>query len=320
MFNNYEDFFTQTALLEAVANTNYVPGQIGSSGLFETRALSGTKMALEEQPANGGATLMTATPRGTASKAATLARRAVHTFETAHYRVDGAVYADEVLNMRASGANAVGELITTRRDETLAMLRRDVDLLLENLRLNTLITPDNAFGFKPADVVVAFQTDATKTRAELFTKVIKPIEDALGGIPFSGIDLYCSDGIWDDVIENKGIKDTYLLSLQAQSIRGDGRDSFMWGGINFIRYRGAGTTVITANKAIAVPRGVPGLFLQGFAPADTIDSVGAGALGTPYYPQAYPIDSGNRGWHIEMQTNPVMVCTRPAVVQTVAMA
>ena len=143
MFNNYADFFTSTALLEAVAATNYIPGQLGESGLFETRALSGTKLALEEQPANGGSSLITSTPRGTPSKGATLARRKVHTFETAHYRVDGAVYADEVLNLRASGANAVGELITTRRDETPAMLRRDVDLTLEKLRLSALISPDN---------------------------------------------------------------------------------------------------------------------------------------------------------------------------------
>lgn len=313
---NYTNFFTGTQLLQAIAAQPYIPSQLSS--LFETRGLAGTKLALEEQPANGGA-IMAASARGTPSKAATMTRRKVHTFDTAHYRHDAAVYADEILNARASGSMA-GESIQARRDETLTLLRRNTDATLEALRMACLVTPTNAFGTKPVDAVIAFQTDATKTRAAIFNSIVKPMETALGGVPFSGIDVWCSDGIWDDVIENKAIKDSYMYSQQAQALRGDTRDEVTWGGVTFKRYRGAGTTVITADKAIAVPTGVPGMFLQAFAPADTLDAVGAGQLGQPYYVQAYPIDSGNRGWHLEMQTNPVMVCTRPTAVLTLAMA
>jgi hypothetical protein len=317
MFSNYLDFFNATTLMDAVAKQPFVPGQL--TPLFETRQLIGTDLALEDQAAQGGA-ILSESSRGVPSKTALLERNKVHTFKTKHYRADGAVHADEVLNARAAGASAVGELVASRRDMVLASMRRDIDATLEKLRVDTLTTPDNAFGSKPADAVVAFQTDATKTRGEIFSKIIKPMEDALEGIAFTGIDLYCSNGIWDDVIENKNIKDTYLYSLQAQAIRGDGREFFSWGGINFIRYRGAGSIDLPANKAIAVPRGVPGMFVQAFAPADTMDSVGAGAVGLPLYVQAYPIDNGNRGWHLEMQTNAVAVCTRPTAVLTVAMA
>jgi hypothetical protein len=312
---NYADFFTGTQLLQAIAKQPYIPSQL--SGLFDTRGLPGTKLALEDVPAQGGA-IIAASARGTPSKAATMARRAVHTFDTAHYRHDAAVYADEVLNARATGS-MVGELIAARRNETLALLRRNVDATLESLRMAALITPTNAFGSKPADKTIAFQTDATKTRAAIFTQIVKPIEDALGGVPFTGIDVWCSDGIWDDVIENKAIKDTYMYSQQAQALRGDTRDEVTWGGVTFKRYRPAGNIAITADKAIAVPTGVPGMFIQAFAPADTLDSVGAGQLGQPYYAQAYAIDGGNRGWHLEMQTNPVMVCTRPTAVITLGM-
>ena len=277
MFNNYHDFFTATALLEAIAETPYVPGQLAD--IYETRALSGTKLALEEQPANGGTELMTATPRGTPSKAATLARRKVHTFDTAHYRVDGAVYADEVLNMRATGANAVGELITARRDETLAMLRRNLDLTLESLRLTTLITPNNAFGSKPAAAALVLANDATKTRQNIYQVIIKPMEAALAGIPFSGIKVLCSTGFWEALLGNKEIRDAYLYLAQAQSLTGDTRDTVTYAGVTFERYRGAGSVVITANEAIAIPMGVPSLFIQAFGPADTLDSVGAGGIG-----------------------------------------
>lgn len=36
-----------------------------------------------------------------------------------------------------------------------------IDGTLESLRMSTLLTPTNAFGTKPADAVIAFQTDAT---------------------------------------------------------------------------------------------------------------------------------------------------------------
>jgi hypothetical protein len=317
MFNNYLDFFTSTALLESVAKAPYIPGQLAP--LFETRGLVGTQMALEEQPSDGGG-VMTATARGTPGASLVLARRKVHTFNTAHYRKDGAVYADEVLNARALGPNAAAELITSRRDRVVAALRRDTDATLENLRMACLLAPSNAFGNMPADKVVAFQTDATKTRAVIMSQIIIPMETALDGVPFSGVRLLCSDGIWDDIIENKGIKDTYLLTAQAAELRGEPLRSFSWGGITFERYRGSSATAITTNKAIAIPEGVPGMFLQGFAPADTLSQVGAGQLGQPYYMQAYPLGDDDRGWRMEMQTNPVMVCTRPTAVFTVAMS
>lgn len=72
--------------------------------------------------------------------------------------------------------------------------------------------------------------------------------------------------------------------------------------------------------AKVVPTGVPGMFIQAFAPADTLDTIGVGAMGTPYWVQGYQIDGGNRGWHIEAQTNCVMVCTRPTAVLTIGLA
>jgi hypothetical protein len=55
------------------------------------------------------------------------------------------------------------------------------------------------------------------------------------------------------------------------------------------------------------------MWIQAFAPADTLDTVGAGQMGTPYYPQAIA-SADNRRWYMEIQTNCVMVCTRPSAV------
>ena len=112
----YTDFFTADELIASVAKAPYIPGRLADPAIFTTRALSGTRLALEDQALND-AELLSATPRGTPSKAQVLERRNVFTFETEHYRKDGAVYADEILNMRAVGVTNAREAITSRRDE-----------------------------------------------------------------------------------------------------------------------------------------------------------------------------------------------------------
>ncbi|MEB3214440.1 MAG: major capsid protein [Leptolyngbyaceae bacterium] len=318
MFNNYLDFFTQTALIKAIAQIPYIPGQLGSSGLFSVESLTGTQLAIEQQP-DGGASIVTSTERGNPSKIETLDRRKVFTFNTSHYRVDGAVYADEVLNARAAGANAVGEVLADRRNKTLARMRRHIDLTLEQLRLTALLTGTTEFGSRPAETTIAMGTDATKTRAKIYTEIIEPIEAALGGIPYTDIRVWCSSGFWEGILGNKEIRDAYLYTANAQQLTGDTRMMVSYGGVTFERYRGSGTSVITANKAIAVPVGVADLFIEAYAPADTFSQVGAGALGSPYYVDSYPIDSGNRGFRLEIQTNPVMICTRNDAIQLVGL-
>ena len=76
-----------------------------------------------------GAQLITKTARGAPSRIASLEKAKVHTFETEHYRVDGSVYADEVLNMRAAGnASAAVEIIQKRRDALITRMSSDVDI------------------------------------------------------------------------------------------------------------------------------------------------------------------------------------------------
>lgn len=317
MVDFYSDYFTAEALTDAILEQQYVPGRLGELGIFENRPLAGTRIAIEEQPSND-ASLITSTPRGTPSKAATLVRKKVHTFQTSHYREDSAVYADEVLDIRGSGVTLARDIITTRRDEVLALLRRKIDYTLEDLRLQCVNSPDNAFGSAPAAAVVAFGASDTAIRSAIFTNITKPMESALGGTPYTGLLALCDDTYWTALIESKTVRESYLNQQAANELRSQGpTDSFSYAGIRWERYRGAGTTVVTSGQAKIIPLGVPGLFIQGFAPADTLDSIGSGALGTPYYVQSYAIDGGNRGWHIEAQTNPVTVCTRPSAILSI---
>jgi hypothetical protein len=310
MFDAYRDYFTREQLMAAIAKAPYIPGRLAE--YFESIPLTSTVLALEDQPTNG-ASILAGVPRGTPSKIETLEKRNVHTFVTNHYRADGKVYADEVLNARAYGATAAAEIITQRRDMLMARMRRDIDLTHESLRMAQMVTPTNAFGTMPGAQQVDLNTDGTKTRAEIFTKIIKPIESALDGIPYSGIYALCEDAIWAKLIENTAIKATWLNYQNANNLRNDPRELVFFGGVTFERYRGTGTVNLTSGHMRAFPVGVPQMWLQAFAPADVLTEVGAGAMGTPYYPQAIP-SADNRSWYLEIQTNCVMVCTRPTAV------
>ena len=310
MLDIYRDYFTRENLMASIAKAPYIPGRLAE--YFESIPLTSTVLALEEQPTNG-ASILSGMARGTASKIETLERRNVHTFTTTHYRVDGAVYADEVLGARATGATGMAEIISQRRDMLMARMRRDIDLTHESLRMTVVKTPTNAFGAVAGSQQIALNTDATKTRKEIFDKIIAPIETALDGIPFSGILALCGDTFWGKLIENAAVKATLLNYQMAQTLRNDPRETVFFGGVQWERYRGTGTVIMTTGEARVFPVGVPQMWVQAFAPADTMDQVGNGALGSPYWPQAYA-SQDNRRFYMEIQTNCVMVCTRPTAV------
>lgn len=314
----FRDYFTREQLLASLQKVPYVPGMLGAMGLFETVRLNSTTYAVEEQPLET-LTALTAVPRGTPSKIETLGKRSVKTFTTSHYRVDGAVYADEVLNVRALGVTGAAEVITDRRDRLIAKLRGDIDLTLESLRMACINSPTNALGSAPASAAVAFGASDSAIRTAVFNNILLPIESALGGLPYTGLTALCEDTFWLGLIESKTIKETYLNQVAANTLRGlpvDQMDAF---GVRWIRNRSGSGVAITTGKAKVFPNGVPGLFIQAFAPADTLDSVGAGALGDVYYPMALP-SPDNRMWKLEVQTNPLMLCTRPTCVLTIGLS
>lgn len=312
----FRDYFTRENLVRALEKAPYTPGQLGAAGIFETVGLTSTTFAVEEQTTDAGRVL-TAIARGAPRSQTTLDKRKVHTFTTATYGDQGTVYADEVLNARGAGVSGMAEVIQDRRDRVIRKLRLNMDLTHEKLRMDCLLSPGSTeFGSAGTEQTIAVQTDATKTRQEIFTKIIKPVEDALGGIPFRGIHVWCSDGYWSDLLENKQIRETFLNWQAAAELRGDPRQAFSFGGVMWERYRGTTACKITDDKAVVTPVGVPEMFWQAFAPNDTVESVGAGAMGQPYYMGSKPMtdSQGTKGMEMSIQSHPKVVCGRPGAV------
>ncbi len=314
----YRDYFSREELLRVLAAAPYTPGDLGSMGLFETVNLTSTTLGIENSTTDAGKVL-TAIARSAPRQNTTLDKRSVVTFGTQSFGDQGAVMADEVLNSRGAGTSGAKEVIEDRRARLVAKLRRTMDYTHEVQRMNTLKAPATTeFGSAASPVVIAVQTDGTKLRQEIFNKLTLPIEAALDGLTFGGITVMCSDGYWSDLIEAKSIKETFLNYQAAAELRGAVVMEFSFGGVMWKRYRGTSACKIADNQAIAIPSSVQGgeVFIQAFAPNDTIESVGSGALGQPYYMGSKPLtdSQGTKGWEVSIQSHPKMLCTRPSCI------
>jgi hypothetical protein len=315
----YRDYFTREQLLASVAQAQFIPRMLGEMGLFRTIGLTSTTLAIEALPDNDVAE-SAAIPRGGPPKPLQLEKRQVHTFTPASHAWNGAVMADEVLNARVAGTSGAAEVIQDRVNGVTEMLRNQADYQHEYLRMACLNDPSNAFGNAPAAEIVAFgSSDTVAVNLAIYQKIWLAMENTLKGIPFTGIDALCSDTYWQALIQSKTARETYLNTAAAASLRGIPMESINYGNVTWWRYRASGNIKITDGEAKIVPRGVPGLFVQAFAPDDTVESVGRGAMGSPYYLNSRPIDTpaGVKGYQITLQTHPVMVCTRPTAILTV---
>ncbi len=142
--------------------------------------------------------------------------------------------------------------------------------------------------------------------------LLESIEDSLGGLPFSGVRVLCGKTFWSSLIEHKMVKESYLATAAANTLRGDPRMEFEFGGVIFERYRGTSAVKIEDNDAYAIPEGVMNLFIARNAPADYVETVGT--LGQPMYAKQWEMEAG-RGIKMEAQANPLHLCTRPKAVK-----
>lgn len=201
------------------------------------------------------------------------------------------------------------ENIPERRDEIMAHLQLQADIQHEYERVKAITESSNALGSRPAPVVIALANDATKTRQEVLTKVLYPLEAALGDLTFDGVTILADNLFWATFGENKYIQS--ILDLQEK--RGDARDAVEFGGATWERLKASGKIKLPDNTAFAIPSGVANLFVQGFSPDETLDSIGSGELGEPVYPYAWELDRG-MGFDLVARTHPRMICARPACI------
>lgn len=327
-----DDAFGVVALTAAINKVPFVPGQISASGIFAEEGTNLTTISIEML--DGQLAMVAPSPRGGVGETIGKEKRNVRAFDIPHFQRDDAILADEVQGVRAFGTGDVLETVLEKVNARLARHARDLDTTLEHQRVgaikglvkdknaNTMIDLFNAFGVSaPADVNFHLDVDTTKVRS-ICTDVILSIEDALDATSYSGIRAYCGKTFWQNFIDHKQVRETYLNTAQAAELRGDvsGVYDFEYGGITFTRYR-TGSKAAAANSGGAafiadtecrfVVEGVADLFITRFAPADYNDTVNT--IGLPRYAQQ-TVMRNNKGIELDVQTNPINLCTQPGVL------
>lgn len=310
--------FTLTALTAAINNLPYAPMLLGS--MFEEQGISTLTAAVDIN--DGVLSLVPVAPRGAPGKVVTGETRSAIPFVIPHLPEAASLLADEVQGVRAFGSENQAEILMTKLNERLAQMRRNIDYTIESHRLAAImgnyidsngnnVSLFTTFGVAQQTHAMGWHVSNSSAARTKCTEVLAKIEDALGGIPFSGVRVLCGATFWASMLEDKDVKATYLNTQMAADLRRDPRLEFDFNGITWTRYRGTASVLVGASEAYAIPQGVPGLLITRFAPANYAETVNT--VGLPYYAKAEPLKFG-KGYELEAQSNPLNLVTRPAAV------
>lgn len=316
------DAFNFTKLIAAVSKIPYVPTKIGDMKLFAEEGVSTLTVAIEMQ--NGVLTLVPTAARGTPGPAKNPERRNVRDFRPVHLPQRVHVMADEVQGLRAYGSETDEETAMALLVKKMAVARRDLDVTHEWQRMGCIkgqvLDADGStviynyfteFGVTQQTQAWALTTSTTKV-LQLCVALKRMIEDKLGGVSNTGVTVLCSAEFMDAFTSHPAVTDTYKYQM-SQQLREDYRDGFEFGKIWWMEYRGAigSTRFIAANKAYAIPTGVPDLFKSVYAPAPWMETVNT--MGVPFYAKTKTLDF-DTGLDVQVQSNPLHICTRPDAI------
>jgi len=323
--------FGTIELTQGLYKQPYKPQMLGSMGLFTPRGITQRSFAIEEL--SGTLSLIQTSPHGAPPVEATHQKRTLKSFSTVHLAKGDTINASEVIGVRGFGVNdlvTIQGLINDRQRN----LMDSMELTFENMRLGAvqgIVTDADAstlynwfteFGISQ-DSEIDFDLDNAAPTSGAVRKccaqVVRQTLVASQGMwgPGARIVALCGDTFYDQLVNHAEVRTTYLNYQAAAALREPyAWDTFNYGGIQFINYRGCddGSSVcIDTLKAKFFPVGVPGLFQVIFSPLENETFVNT--PGIPYYAVSVP-DRDRAMWtRIELYSMPCFMCTRPKMLQ-----
>lgn len=316
-----QDAFKVTSLTESINKLPFVPSKLGDMGLFQVKGVTTITVAIEER--NGQLSLIPSAARGSMPTTESAPARNVRDLRAIHLPKNDAVMADEVQGVRAFGSESELETISGVVNDKMAALRQDHEVTHEYHRIGAIrgsvLDADGATElynlftlFGVSEVVVSFDFTAGAQDMKLKAlEVERAIESALGGATFSGIEGICGDQFFDRFVTHETVAGAYERKDDNKFAREKAqRGGFDFGGITWWNYRGSVGAVdfIPTAQCRFVVRGLPGLFVNYFAPADFTETVNT--KGKPVYAKQEPM-KWDKGIEIHTQSNPLFICTRP---------
>ena len=323
------DAFSIIELTRALENIPYKPATLSGSGLFGERGVRSRTVVVESR--DGTLSLIPFSERGSAYEQQIPERRDVRAFVCRQFKKQDVLWASEIHAIRDFGSESATQQVQTEVARRLRRLRSDAEATFEYHLLNgiqglvkdprdgaTVIDYAAEFGISPAAEVDFDLDNATPASGALRKKcqaLIESVEEDLGGLSTGAVQLRaeCGSAFFADLVAHKEVRETYLNTAAAADLRSRVADEVSFGGISFRRYRGNAAFGVPTDKAFFYPEGVEGLFEIYYAPADTFETVNT--LGLPLYARTIPDRDRDEWVRLEIESNPLPICTRPQVLR-----
>lgn len=324
-----QDLYGVVSLTASINKLPYVPARLGKMGLFTRVPITTLAAFIEEQ--HGKLAILPTAPRGAPGTLEVPGTRQGQAFRVPHIPHNGAVWADDVQGIRAFGDEGVNmQPVATLVNNKLQAMRQNHEITHEYHRIGAIkgIVVDadgvteiynwfDEFDITPNTVNFDF-TPGTQDMKAKCLEVIRIIEEVLGAMPYDHVHCFAGSNFFDNLTFHASVVDVYTNWQAGQAAVPFGmtqqfRKGFTFGDITFEEYRGsiAGTPFIDPDKAHFFPVGVPDLFQEINAPANFNETVNT--LGKPVYAKQAVMEF-DVGVKLHTQSNPLMVCTRPAAL------
>lgn len=343
IFNN--DAFRMVTMTAAVNKTPYRPDFLGSLGIFTPMPIR-TIDAAVAMTDHGTIEVVQTSPRGAPPYEQKIQPQNIRSFRTPRVAIGDTIYAHELQGIIARSVMAGGDVNVLMADLQTEFayrldgpvgLRSKQEATKERMRLgaisgivldkdgSTLYNWPTAFGVSlPAEI--AFDLSAASPAVGVLTTLIRVTERSIlrasGAGQSSNVRLIalCGDTFFDNLVKHADVLPAWnvfqanaatRISLGATAeIRAF--TTFNYGGIDWINYRGTDdntTIAIDTNKCKFIPVGIPGLFQEVLAPAETFDYINSPGL--PIYVMVMPDRDRNQFVRVETYSYPMYIATRP---------
>jgi hypothetical protein len=323
-----QDPFSAVSMLDAVDKLDYVPGFLGSLGLFEPVPVRTPVVWIEDRET--GAALIQTTARGAPMKQKADGQRDARPFTTRRVGEASRIQAHELMAIRRMGSEMDLKDLAYEVARRQLLLTRDLDLTFENLRLgavqglvtdadgSTIYNWATEFGQTiPAEV--DFDLDNAAPASGIIRKkctaakrsILRGLK-GLGG-PSVGVMALCGDAFFDDLTAHPEVRATFLNQQEASDLRkGNAFTTFRYADIDFVNYRGtdddSATVGINTDKAKFFPVGSP-IFKWAMAPGESFADLQR--PGQMFYSNIV-VDRDRDEWaDVELKSYPLPVCTMP---------
>ena len=325
------DLFSLTSLSGKVEKLDYVPGLIGSLGIFEPVPVRTRTVWVDRRV--GEVNLIQTSANGAPPEELIRDSRSAVPLQAVRLAKGATIYASEIASWRAFDTESEQTVVMTEYARRMQRVRQDMEYTHEKHRLgalqgilldadgSTIYNYATEFG-ESIPAATSFELDVNTTDVRgICAALIRSVARAAKGAWIDGrtqLHALAGDTFYDALINHPQVRETYLNWSAAADLRGNAAfGAFQYGGITFHNYRGSDDNTeiaVATNTAKFFPVGAMDVFKHVMAPADEFIQY-VGAPGQNIYSMNITDRDRNAWVRNEQYSYPLYICQRPGLLR-----